>query len=440
MASAEHHLRLEAGEDRPSKLTASLPLIGESLVVIIILLMFSEALLGPLLADPTRPDDSPIMRVIWFPFYGLIFALGMMRFLPLANLAIRMPLIILLMGVIAASATWSIDQGLTIRRFIAIGMTTTFGLYIAMRYNWREMLTLFGIVWFILCIGTIIISLGVPSLGVDSDVHVGAWKGLWFEKNTLGGHMSRASFLFGFLVLTQPEKRKFWGFGLLMSIVLVVLSQSATSLLGMLIGFLVLAAGWFMRRGPVSSLTAFWVMVTLTSAFIGILLTDPDLLFGLIGRDATLTGRTDIWEILLNLIEERPNRGYGYGAFWSPGSDQALYVRELTQWEVPTAHNGWLETWLSIGLVGLSLFCVSFVLTIIRAVMTAFSRWVGFFALGFILQFFVFSLSESIILQQNSITWVTYVAIAAALVHQNLGRDPIKLLGPRRNRDFVLPD
>ena len=441
MARLTQSALANAEEENASRLTATIPLIGESALVVIMLLMFSEALLGPLLTDVTRPEDSPILRAMWFPVYGVIFVMGMARILRLVNLAVRLPIMILLLGFVAASVLWSIDQGLTFRRFVAVGMTTTFGLYLAVRYNWQELLTIFGVTWLILCVGTFIISLAVPSLGVDSDVHVGAWKGLWFEKNTLGGHMSRASFLFGFLMITQPENRKLWLVGLCMSVALVFLSTSATALIGMVLGFLVLATGWIMRRGPIASLSTFGMMVTFAGIFVLVFVTNPDLIFGLIGRDATLTGRTDIWDVLFDLIEERPDRGYGYGAFWGPGSAPAQQVRDITQWEVPTAHNGWLEIWLGIGLWGLSLYFVSFLLTIVRAIRVSFSDWVGFFALGFILQFLLFSLSESVILQQNSITWVAYVAVAASLVQERLGRQPIKLFGGhRRNRDFILAD
>lgn len=422
------------------QLAKSIPVLIETLIIAILILLFSEALLGPLLTVETRPDDSPILRLIWLPAYFIIFLFGIYRILRLANLAMRMPVLVLLIAFVAASTLWSIDDNLTLRRAIALGMTTVFGLYLAVRYNWRELLALFGFVWLILCVGSFVVSLAVPSLGVDSVEHPGAWKGLWFQKNALGGHMARASFLFGFLAITQIEFRKFWLAGLGMSIMLVLLSTSATSLLGMLLGFMVLGIGWFMRIGPVFSLTAFWGMVTFGSAFGYILITDPGLILGLIGRDATLTGRTDIWEVLLQLIRERSERGYGYGAFWSEGSAPALYVREITQWNVPTAHNGWLEVWLGIGFWGLSIYTVSFILMSARAVATAFSSWNGFYALGFILQFLLFSLSESIILQQNAITWLSYVAVSAALVQQNLDRDPINLLGLRRNRDFILSE
>jgi len=420
------------------KLSISIPVMLETAAIVFLLLLFSEALLGPLLTDETKPDDSAVLRLMWLPIYGVILCFGVTRVLPLTYLAIRMPILLLLMIIIIASTSWSIDQEQTFRRAIAICMTTAFGLYLAVRYDWQELLALFGLAWLVLCIGTFIVSLSAPWLGVESEEHVGAWKGLWFQKNTLGGHMARASFLFGFLAITQPSYRKLWGFGLAMSIILVLLSTSKTSLLGMLLGFLVLVLGWFMRRGPISGLAMFWSVVTFGSAFVFILVTDPGLLLGLIGRDATLTGRTDIWVTLLEVINQRSDTGYGYGAFWGENSDPANFVRDITQWDVPTAHNGWLEIWLGIGMWGLGLYVISFALMTIRAIATAVSSWNGFYALGFILQFFLFSLSESNILQQNAIIWVAYVAVTASLVQQNLRHSPIQLFGPRRNRDFIL--
>lgn len=420
------------------RLATSIPVMAETALMVVILLLFSEALLGPLLTDQTKPDDSPLLRLMWLPIYGIIITLAAIRFLPLANLTMRLPLLVGLILIIAASSTWSIEQSLTLRRTLAVAMTTAFGLHLASRYNWRELLALLGGGWLILCVGNFIVSLAVPSLGVESVLHVGAWKGMWFEKNTLGGHMSRATLLFGFLVITQPEHRRVWLIGLAMSVSLVLLSTSKTSLLGMLLGFLVLGLGWVMRRGPVSSLAMLWGVVTFGGLLVIIVITDPGFFFILLGRDPSLTGRTDIWEVLMDVIRERPVTGYGYGAFWNDGSDPATYVREITQWEVPTAHNGWLETWLGIGIGGLGLFVISFLVMIFRAVGTAFTSWNGFYALGFLLQFLLFSLSESIILQQNSITWVTYVAVTASLVQQKLGHEPLRLSGPRRNRDFIL--
>ena len=225
--------------------------------------------------------------------------------------------------------------------------------------------------------------------------------------------MARASFLFAFLLVMDRPWRMIWAGAVFLSIALVLLSTSKTALLGMLAGFLVLAAGAWMRRGVVTTLSSLWLGVVAAGVGLTLVIVEPGLVFQLLGRDATLTGRTDIWSALTDAIAARPWFGYGYGAFWGLESEPAYRVRLATEWLVPTAHNGWLETALSIGLVGLAALVVSYGLFLVRAARLAVSDWTGIFALGVAGQFLLFSLSESIALQQNTIVWVTYVAIAA---------------------------
>ena len=136
----------------------------------------------------------------------------------------------------------------------------------------------------------------------------------------------------------------------------------------------------------------------------------------LIGKDRTLTGRTDIWDALLRSIKEKPYLGYGYGVYWLDQLGPSYYVRLQLQWGIPSAHNGWIETWLSVGVLGVTLFALQFIWTFILALQRI--RRGGsetYFAILVIVVFFVFSLSESAILQQNDLSWVMFVAVSAKL-------------------------
>lgn len=53
-----------------------LPLLEAALAVIAILL-FSQALLGPLLVDPLKPDAAEALRLVWLPVYGVTFTVAM---------------------------------------------------------------------------------------------------------------------------------------------------------------------------------------------------------------------------------------------------------------------------------------------------------------------------------------------------------------------------
>jgi O-antigen ligase len=71
-----------------------------------------------------------------------------------------------------------------------------------------------------------------------------------------------------------------------------------------------------------------------------------------VGRDATLTGRTEIWASLLRVAMQRPILGTGFGGFWTPITGEEFTVSE--------AHSGYLDVFLSLGFVGMLL--VSFFL------------------------------------------------------------------------------
>jgi len=374
--------------------------------------MFTEGLLPRLFASETDPE-STLLRMLWLPVYGFIL-LGCAsmpgRFF---SVLVRIPFLVFILILACASWSWSIDSAVTERRAIAIVATTLGGLFMAMRYDWRTMLRLFAAVWLFMAVVSIVSGIVAPGFSVMQDVHNGAWRGMWWEKNALGGHMARASFLMAFLLLMDRPWRKLWAAALAMCVALVLLSTSKTALLGLLFGFGVLLAGALMRRGVVSTLSMIWAGVVLVGGAAMALVLAPEVVFQLLGRDATLTGRTDIWTALMDAIADRPWLGYGYGAFWGVDSQPAYMVRLATEWAVPTAHNGWLETALSIGLLGLAGLIMSYLLFVFRAARLAVRDWTGLFALGVAGQFLLFSLSESIALQQNTIVWVTFVAVAS---------------------------
>lgn len=241
--------------------------------------------------------------------------------------------------------------------------------------------------------------------------------------------MARAAFLCAFLFLMDKPMRKLWGFGVAISVLMVLMSTSKTSLLGLLLGFGILAAALWMKRGRVTALTLTWLGVVIGGTLLGILMFAPEIIFGLLGRDPSLTGRTDIWAQLAQDISERPALGYGYGSYWALDSEPAYWLRETLEWEAPTAHNSWLEVAIALGLTGLAFLLLDFAVTIWRALRTSIDTWMGVFALGVCAQFVLFSISESIALTQNSLVWLTYVIIAAKLANA-----PRTLLPKRRIR------
>lgn len=73
------------------------------------------------------------------------------------------------------------------------------------------------------------------------------------------------------------------------------------------------------------------------------------------GRDPTLTGRTDLWSELL-IIDINPLLGTGFEGFWL--GERAANLWGKYWWRPTQAHNGYLELYLNLGLIGLGLLAV----------------------------------------------------------------------------------
>lgn len=74
------------------------------------------------------------------------------------------------------------------------------------------------------------------------------------------------------------------------------------------------------------------------------------------GRDATFTGRSGLWETLLG-EPINPLIGVGYASFWLGERQERFWAMFSTSPPIQ-AHNGYLEVYLNLGLVGLCLIIV----------------------------------------------------------------------------------
>src|SRR6185436_5032149 len=76
-----------------------------------------------------------------------------------------------------------------------------------------------------------------------------------------------------------------------------------------------------------------------------------NILFG----DPTFTGRTVIWDFVDTEIARRPLIGWGYQSFWLVGPDAPSIVDAPGFVKaMPNAHNGYKDTMLELGYVGLA--------------------------------------------------------------------------------------
>jgi exopolysaccharide production protein ExoQ len=142
--------------------------------------------------------------------------------------------------------------------------------------------------------------------------------------------------IFGFLFLIGYLTRK---------------AHSATSALGLLIAIgltILLGRRWLNKRQILAYAVSAVVTLTVAQLTLGIF----DDIVSLTGHEATIIGRANLWHDLL-AVPINPIVGVGFESFWLGDRLQAIWS---THWWHPTqAHNGYLETYLNLGLVGLAI-------------------------------------------------------------------------------------
>lgn len=389
----------------------------ERIVVYGCLLLLSNGLLSQMLASPSDPDGSPILRLIWPPVYlmgAVLVARSGVRFLRASLGAIFLLAMVVLAGV---SLIWSIMPEVTLRRVVAIAGTMLFAVGFAARYSWFWLLRIIASVYLTLALGSYVMATAFPAVGVMGDPHPGAWAGLWWEKNALGSIMTTGVIASTSAAAIDRKLRAFWLVGAILGFGLVILSTSRTSLLALTacVGMAVLI--WIIRRGPAIAIATLWAGTAAAGGVIAFVALAPEAALGLIGRDMSLTGRADLWVVLAPMIEDRFATGFGYGAFWHAPDGPAVIVRRILDWPVPMAHNGWIEVLLGLGFGGVVLFALQCVYSLIMALRRLADRsiapalWCTVMPLGFLMV----SLSESAIFQYHELSWTLFVATAAKL-------------------------
>jgi O-antigen ligase len=209
-----------------------------------------------------------------------------------------------------------------------------------------------------------------------------------------------------------PSAAFFWAGGLLCLAELAA-TRSATALLTLLVCAVAMVVAFAANRRRALPLVA--AIVVLVGAFVAgaALATDgtQNPVFALLGRNATLTGRLEIWTHVVQAIAAHPLVGYGYDVFWQPGGSFLQFNPGTAGWRPFHAHDGYLELALDLGLVGLAIMLV----VLAQATRAAwrfvvrrytFDRACPLAALAF---FVTLNVSEAYIAKYNDFDWIIFL-------------------------------
>jgi len=354
--------------DRPRQIALDLP-AG------LTLLIFIALVLNPLLGS--------LAALIFLGAGGLLFLSNVQHSV---RALLQYWFVMLIPAYCALSAFWSDYPPETFRASIQLALTLGIAVLIATRLPPRILVRCLFIVFFLAMVASAVFG------RVRDDT--GAWVGIFGSKNAFAAIVSVFILTSIAAAADRQASRLQLGaalFGMLIGLPILLLAQSAGATIvlvpsaGMLL--LVLFGRRFTPAQRRFGIGALLLLLVVGGVFaLGYGSQILDLVLSLSNKDATLTGRTDLWAVADKIIARNPLWGVGYRAFWIQGNAPA---EELwAQFGISTRsgfnfHNTYISNAVEIGYVGVVLEVLAVIGAIVGVFLWALRRpsaEAGFFA------------------------------------------------------------
>lgn len=326
------------------------------------------------------------------------------------------------------SIVWSEYFNVSIYKIYVLFFCSAIAAYIGISYPIKELIRKLTWLYIILISLSYCIVIIFPKIGIHyQDVNAGAWRGIFFQKNTLGIMMALGSMvlLFYFSIVKSSINQIFIACCYLLSLALVFLSSSAAGIaiffiINIFSFFLFALVKWQKKISRYQYIFLGLIIIVLSS----LALLKIDFFLGLLNRNTSFTGRVPLWSVLLNLgLSNHPIIGGGFGFPWA-GDQLRLMIQNLIGWGYPpiTAHNGFVDIFLHLGLVGIIFLIVILLLSLYRSIRNFIKEQSIFNSFPILIIIFIFfaNISESLFLELESFLWflMVYVLFSTTLSWQ----------------------
>jgi O-antigen ligase len=401
--------------------------VAERIFVCITLLLYTGGI-APFIAD-----TNPLYPITQFlPYLALTITLFLIaaRRQRVFSIAVRDPLLWLVILINGVSFLWSDYPSETLEKVMPLLRVSVFGMYLAGCYTLRQQLKIFTVVFGMAGCLSLITSILLPQYsvvgygyisGMEDVVHNGAWRGIFVHRTALASMAACSTLLFCLALLQQSRYLWLLLSGLILFIGLILQSSAKGALLVLIVTVMLIPIYQALRLSENLIIPLLAVLCLAIGTVVIIFIANLEPILTGLGKDITISGRTEFWPHLIDKIRERPWLGYGYHTFWVNGwkGEAADIWRYLKYgFEPPHAHNAVLEILLNTGLIGLIISGLHYVLTTIRALM-----WVrqirtveGLIPLIYLTFTFLINLTESYFLL-GDIFWLLYISFALSM-HQ----------------------
>jgi len=222
-----------------------------------------------------------------------------------------------------------------------------------------------------------------------------------------------------------------------MALWLLVKANSATSAVCFLVACALLAITSLTKLGRKRAVVHLFALGVISASLFAIFLDSAGSVVAALGRDPTLTGRTDVWHTVLGM-NPNPLLGAGFENFWLGPRLGKLW--SIYWWHPNEAHNGYIEVYLNLGWIGVALLATLFI-TGYRNAFAAFrlNLGAGAFRLAFIAIAAVYSMTEAGFRMLNPI-WIFFLLVVIAVPEAQGSESPQEAgLKPFNSSDAFRP-
>ena len=171
--------------------------------------------------------------------------------------------------------------------------------------------------------------------------------------------------------LASRRVRLGWGtFWLVIAAAGLALTRSATVTVALVAVVAVAIILVLVRRARTTRgrVTVSVVSLIIVAAGIVTALLKSTVVFELLGKSDSLTGRTGIWSAVVSLADQRPGVGWGWISYWfptiAPFNNKKFVIHGVQYLQ---AHDAWLDVWFQLGIVGLVVFGALVLSTVVRS-------------------------------------------------------------------------
>ena len=397
---------------QPAGLGAILPGLCFSLLILFSFILFAPIVTGDYDGAGAMSGGGDALRQVAFvALFALTAATAVSRRGLDAVLEVPLGLVAILLWC-WLSVGWAIEPAVALRRVLFTTIVTLTVCYAVNMLDERRVVSsLAGWFTLILVLDWLVIPfvpMAVHQPGGIEAALAGDWRGIHSHKNEAGAFCAIAALLFldrtvrGRSFVTAPLM-------MVLSLAFLVLTQAKTSEGFVVVGAAGGVAGVVAFHNPTLRRVAAGAILVAAAAAVAFAGDQIVGLLDIFDDPGSLTGRVQIWPVLLRYASGHLMLGSGYGSFWAIGDASPVFQDGPAWLQLIThAHNGYLDLLVQTGAVGLVLAVLGLVLRPLlllgtRPIASPGSRWL----LGAILVFcWLHDLLETSLLDRANIVWI----------------------------------